>query len=143
MLQEGGGKTLLRVWEGYGKKFLSPDFFTKKLKKAFFSFFSSFLLKYSQKFFLLHQGVGSPGKFSFSAVGGVKNCPREGDCVLKGQPIGIPPPSPPMTMMLNPIILVGSTHPRLQRQVGTRPPRRFSRAASAFHLRSCTGHLWR
>ncbi len=43
---------------------------------------------------LLLQGGGSPGNFSFSAIGGVKNCLREGDCVLKGQPMGIPPPSP-------------------------------------------------
>ena len=41
--------------------------------------------------FLLHQEGGSPGKFSFSTIGGVKNCLREGDCVLEGQPMGIPP----------------------------------------------------
>ncbi len=41
------------------------------------------------------QRVGSPGKYSFSAIGGGgQNCLREGDCVLEGQPMGIPPPSP-------------------------------------------------
>ncbi len=59
-----------------------------------------FFVIFSQKaskclFFLLQQGGGSPGKFSFSAIGGVKNCLREGDCVLEGQPRGIPPPLPP------------------------------------------------
>ena len=41
--------------------------------------------------FLLHLGGGSPEKFSSSAIGGVKNCLREGDYVLGGQPMGIPP----------------------------------------------------
>ncbi len=34
--------------------------------------------------------------FNFSLLGGVKFCPREGDCVLRGQPMGIPPRTPPL-----------------------------------------------
>ena len=46
MLQGGGGKTLFRAWEGYEKKVhLSPDFFTKILKRANFFTFSSKILK--------------------------------------------------------------------------------------------------
>ncbi len=46
MLQGGGGKTLFRAWEGYENKvYLSPDFFTKILKRANFFTFSSKILK--------------------------------------------------------------------------------------------------
>ncbi len=46
---------------------------------------------------LLLQGGGSPGKFSFPAIGGgVKNCLWEGDCVLEGHPMGISPLPPPL-----------------------------------------------
>ncbi len=45
--------------------------------------------------FLKPQGGGSSEISSFRPIGGVKNCLREGDCVLGGQPMGIPPPSPP------------------------------------------------
>ncbi len=81
-----------------GRNFLSPDILTKILKRPiFFTFLFIFSQKASKCFMsLLLQGGGSPGNFSFSAIGGVKNCLREGDCVLKGQPMGIPPLPPPL-----------------------------------------------
>ena len=45
--------------------------------------------------FLLHQGGGAVENFLSTLMGGgVKNCLTEGDCILEGQPIGIPPPFP-------------------------------------------------
>ncbi len=48
----------------------------------------------NSSWFLIEQGGGSPRNFQFFSIGGVKFCPREGDCVLRGQPMGIPPPYP-------------------------------------------------
>ena len=56
----------------------------KKVKKS--SYFSPVFVR---------QGGGSNGKIHFFPIEGVKFCLREGDCVLGGQPMGIPPyPSP-------------------------------------------------
>ncbi len=94
--REGEGKHFLGYGKDMGRKFSFSYFFTKILKRArFFTFFLMFFQKSTKcLMFLLHQGGGSPGNFSFSTIGGVKNCLREGDCVLEGQPMGIPPPSP-------------------------------------------------
>ncbi len=94
--REGEGRHLLGYGKDTGRKFSFSRFFHKNIEESnFFCFFCIFYQK-SLKclMFLLHQGGGSPGKFSFSTIGGVKNCLREGGCVLDGQPMGFPPPSP-------------------------------------------------
>ena len=73
-----GRETLLRAWEGYGKNnfFFSIFFFTKILKREKICFFLIFSA--SER--------GQPWKIFFICYGGegVKNCLREGDCVLEG-----------------------------------------------------------
>ncbi len=82
------------------KSFFLHTFFQKKFEGSkFFNIPPCFSIILKCLMFLLHQEGGSPGKFSFSTIGGVKNCLREGDCVLEGQPMGIPPPRPPCPPM--------------------------------------------
>ncbi len=87
-----------RVWE---ENFRSPIFYAKlggeeKNLKNF-----PLLTQKTSKFsgLLKSQGGGSSENFSFHPIGGVKNCLREGDCVLGGQPMGIPPLFPPRPRM--------------------------------------------
>ncbi len=84
-----------RVWEEY---FRLPICYAKsgRERKKILKFL--LYLTKNSKFsaFLKPQGGGRSEKISFRPIGGVKNCPREGDCVLGGQPMGIPPPSPPL-----------------------------------------------
>ena len=72
MLQGGGGKTFLRVWERYRKKNSFSIFFLKKLERASFFTFFPFSPQKILKMFSLHQGGGSPGKFSLHYWGGKK-----------------------------------------------------------------------
>ena len=74
MLQGGGGQTLLRIWEGCGEKFHFSRFFHKKLKRAIFFYFFNFFFKNLKMFYVLAASGrgGSPGKYSFSAIGGSK-----------------------------------------------------------------------
>ena len=69
--REGEGRHLLGYGKDAGKIFLSPDFFYKNIDGSnFLTFFLIFSQKSSKCFmFLLHQGGGSPGKFSFSTIG--------------------------------------------------------------------------
>ena len=46
----------------------------------------------------VEHGGGSHENFHFSSIGGVKFCLREGDCVLGGQLMGIPPVPLPLPM---------------------------------------------
>ncbi len=82
-----------------GRKFSFSRFFHKNIEETKIFHFFPYLFSKILKMFavLLHEGGGSPGKLSFSAIGGVQNCLREGECGLEGQPMGIPPfplPSP-------------------------------------------------
>ncbi len=68
------------------------SFFTKILKEQFFSLFP-FFLKNPQNvwcFCFIRDG-GALENFLSPLLGGVKICLREGDCVLEGQPMRIPP----------------------------------------------------
>ncbi len=73
--REGEGKNFL----GYGKdtgRNLFLQVFHKNFERAIFFTFSLFSQKSSKcLMFLLHQGWGSPGKFSVSAIGGGQNLP--------------------------------------------------------------------
>ncbi len=65
----------------FGKKIIEKD---KKYKNTIFLEF------------LTEQGGGCLGKFHFLCIEGVKFCLREGDCVLGGQPMGIPSRTHPL-----------------------------------------------
>ncbi len=98
LLQGGGGKTFLRIWEGCGRKKKILQIFSKNIEESKFSQFFSFFPQKSSKclMFSLHQGGGSSGKLSFSTIGGVKNYLREGGLCFGGSAYGNPPLPPPL-----------------------------------------------
>ena len=50
---------------------------------------------------------GEPWKIFFICYWGVKNCLRKGDCVLEGQPMGIPPLPPPLANLCSHMLAYG------------------------------------
>ena len=70
--REGEGKHFLGYGKDTGRKILSQYFFFKKLERASFFTFFPFSPQKILKMFSLHQGGGSPGKFSRHYWGGKK-----------------------------------------------------------------------
>ena len=93
--REGEERHLLGYRKDTGRKFSFSIFFSQKYWRKHFS---SFFLIFSSKCFMFYvfiaSGRGEPWKIFFLHYWGVKNCFREEDCVLEGQPMGILPPSP-------------------------------------------------
>ena len=91
-----------RVWE---KMSFSIRLHKNMKQSKIYTFFFTFSHKKAKILMsLLHQGGVSPENFSFSAIGGVKICLREGDCVLGRQPMGIPPFPLPLPIYASTVI---------------------------------------